>query len=143
MKNKRVRMRMIANLMVLLLVFSYATVAANAATPRASDYISSYSGGIYWSGSNLKVSFDIVATGRMTTLGAGTIVIQKWTSNGWSPVKTFYSSSTSGMTGSNTTFYGGTVTYYSAPTGTYRAKISFYAGNSNGSDSKILYTNVV
>lgn len=143
MKSKKTGIRMIANLLVLVLVFSCMTFAANAVETRSSDCISSYAGGAMWSGSNILVSFNIVARETMTTLGAPTIVIQKWTSNGWTPAKTYYSSSTSGMTSSNTAFHSGSVTYYNAPAGTYRAKISFYAANSSKSDSKLFYTSAI
>ena len=144
MKTQKKRMRIIANLLVIVLAFGYTATAANAATARASDCISSYSGGATRSKSGITVSFNITATGRMGTLGAGKVVIEKWTSNGWTPVYTFYSSSTSGMTGSNTAFYGSSVTYSGINSSdTYRGKISFYAEDSTKSDSRLLTTNSV
>lgn len=143
MKNGRTRIRLIANLLVIALAFGYMTLAAGAIDMRSSDCISSYSGLATRSRSNITVTFDITARSTMSTLGAAIVVIEKSTSNGWTPVYTFYSSSTSGMTGSNTAFHGGQVTYTGNSSDTYRAKITFYAANSSKSDSKLLTTNSV
>ena len=144
MKIKRTRMRLIANLLAIVLALGYTMMVASAVDARSSDCISSYSGAATRSKSTITVSFNITARSTMDTLGAAAVTIEKWTSNGWSSVYTFYSSSTSGMTSSNTAFHGGSVTYSGASSSaTYRAKISFYAKKGDTADSKLLSTNSV
>lgn len=141
MRSKKTSIRFIANLLTLVLVFSCTAINASATLERSSTCISSYAGAATRTSAGVVVSFDITARSTMTTLGAATIVIEKKSGNDWTPVKTFYSSSTTGMTSSNTIYHCGEVTYSGASAGsTYRAKISFYAANSTASDSKLLTT---
>lgn len=135
--------RFIINLLVITLVFSLMTGTASAAAERSSTCISSYAGGLTKSGSSVTVSFNITARSTMSTLGASMIVIEKWTTQGWTPAKTFYSSTTENMTSLDTAYHGGSVTYTGASSGQYRAKISFYAASSSESDSKSLTTNKI
>lgn len=63
-------------------------------SPQASYYINSYWASASGGPGSIKVSFGIVATGKMTSLGA--MKIQILNSSG-TVVKTFYASETSGM----------------------------------------------
>lgn len=142
MRNNARKCRLIANLLVIVVFFSCSVITASAATARASECISSYRGVATRSNGSVVISFDITATDTMNTLGASTIVIEKKSGSSWTPVKTFYSSETAGMTKSNTAFHSSYITYTGASSSaTYRAKITFYAANGSTSDSKNLTTN--
>lgn len=141
MKSKKTSIRFIANLLTLMLVFSCTVVNASATQARSSTCISSYAGAATRTSAGVVISFDITARSTMNTLGAATIVIEKKSGNDWTPVKTFYSSSTAGMTSSNTIYHCGEVTYSGASaSATYRGRITFYAADSTKSDSKVLTT---
>lgn len=104
-------------------------------SPQASNYISSYSAYVEAGSTtgSLKVQFNITATGKMTSLGASKIQI--YNSSG-TCVKTFYSTSTTGMMASNRFSYSSSVTYTGATSGAkYYAVITFKASNSSGGDS--------
>lgn len=101
-------------------------------SPRASYYISSTFASISNNNGSVKVSFDIVATRKMTSLGATMVRIKD--SSG-ATVKTFYSSSTSGMMGYNCTIYNSSVTYNGSANTQYYAVVSFKAEDSTGSDT--------
>ena len=76
----------------------------------------------------------------MTSIGVTTIVIEQ-SANGtsWTPVRTYSSRYTAAMLGHNvmTHTYTGPVNY------SYRALVTFYAADKNGSDSFSLYSAVV
>lgn len=102
-------------------------------SPQASYYINSYWASASGGPGSIKVSFGIVATGKMTSLGA--MKIQILNSSG-TVVKTFYASETSGMLASNRYSYSSSVTYYGATSGAkYYAVVTFKASNSSGGDS--------
>jgi hypothetical protein len=142
MKTKRIYTRLAAILLILTMAVGYMASAVNAVDTRSSSCISSYVGGVAKTSSGLVVSFSITGWSTMETIGAALITIDRKDGTTWTPVKTFYSSSTSGMLGSNTYIYNGEVTYSSASSSkTYRARISFYATDGTNADSKLYTTN--
>lgn len=129
---------------LILAMMMFLSVGAFAAynppdSPDASAYIADYSAAVLNGGNgNLKVSFDVTATGTMLRLGASSIGIYK--SNG-TYVTTIYSadSGRSGMIGSNRAYHGDTETIY-VGAGTYYAVVTFYAKNSSGYGTKTVQT---
>ena len=135
---KRKSFRLFAILLVLSMLCAIpAPVAAFDSTvdtiaPRASYYIAATYASISENNGTVTVSFDITATGKMTSVGATMIRIKD--SSG-ATVKTFYSSSTSGMMGYNLISYASSVTYNGTAGAKYYAVVSFKAENSSGSDT--------
>jgi len=107
---------------------------------RASSYFSKNYAYISSSGGTISVSFYVKAYSTMTSLGASKIQI--YNSSG-SVVKTFYSSSTSGMLGSNCSTYSGSVSYTGTSGTKYYAAVTFYASNSGGSGKAYATTDTV
>lgn len=114
-----------------------AATSDDMASPRASYYISSTYASISNNSGTVTVSFDIIATGRMTSVGATVIRIKDANDT---TVKTFYSSSTSGMMGYNCVSHVGSVTYNGISGKKYYAVVSFKAENSSGSDTDAFVT---
>lgn len=102
-------------------------------SPQASYYINSYWASASAGTGSITISFGIVATGKMTSLGAQYIWLYD---EGGTLVKTFTAYNTSGMLASNRYSYSSSVTYYGAISGEkYYAVVSFEAANSTGGDS--------
>ena len=128
---------------VLSLVLILSLLAAALCLPaaaRSSDYISRSDALIAKSGTN---SISI-----KTTTGSGssitTIVIEQ-SANGtsWTPVRTYSSRYTAAMLGHNVMTHTYTQTYTGPVNYSYRALVTFYAADKNGSDSFSLYSAVV
>ena len=121
-----------------MMVSAFASDTDTGIAPHASYYISSvyaYSSG---GTGSITVHFNIVPTGKMTTLGATKVQIYNYNDT---LVKTFYSSSTSGMLASNVYAHSSSVTYYGATSGAkYYAIVYFEASNSSGGDSDYYVT---
>jgi hypothetical protein len=98
----------------------------------SSQYISSTSASISANSGVITVSFNIIATGTMTSVGATKVQIKD---SGGNTVKTFYSSTTAGMMGYNRIIYSGSVSYSGTSGQKYYAVVSFKAANSSGSDT--------
>jgi len=92
-------------------------------------------------GSNGSVTawFQITGTGSMDQIGATSVTIYE---NG-SQVKTFSSTTTSGMMAYNTGFHGSSVTYAGTVGKTYSAYVSFQAGKNGDWDNRGMETNTV
>lgn len=134
MYKKSVRIITLVLIVALLL-----STAALATENRASEYISSKIAYITSTGGgSINIYFDVIATGRMSTLGASVIKVYK--SNG-DMVKTFRSvfEGCEHMVASNVITYANYVTYDGVPGQSYYAVVTFYAADSTGSDS-IPYT---
>lgn len=101
-------------------------------SPQASYYITSVSASSYGGTGSVKITFNITATGKMTSLGAQKVKI--YNSSG-TCVKTFDGYTTTGMLGSGYA-YSSSVTYTGATSGAkYYAVVTFKASNSSGGDS--------
>lgn len=110
----------------------------NGVAPAASAYISGVWAGAVGSNGTVTVNFSIYATGTMTSLGATCIEI--WNSGG-TVSKTFYPSTTGGMTGYNSSSYASAVTWYNATPGSkYYAVVYYQATNSSGHDTSSYIT---
>jgi hypothetical protein len=111
--------------------------------PFSSDFLSSYGGSISRvSSGNLRVNFTVRATAIYSRVGASIISIQERNGNSWRTVAIFYSSTTSGMMGSNTIIHSGNINYAGTAGVEYRASITVFAGGTTG-DQRNFVTNPV
>lgn len=107
-------------------------------SPAASAYINTVWAEAVGSSGTVRVNFSITATRSMTSLGASCIEI--YNSSG-TTVKTFYPSTTGGMTGYSTAAYSSHVTWYNATPGAkYYAVVYYHATNSSGHDTSSYVT---
>ncbi len=121
-----------------VLALTVAPMTAFAVEPRASAYIENTSVGIQRVSSGVKVNFNIAGTGVMSNIGA--TMIQIYTAGG-DFAKGYYYSTTSGLMGYNRSFYGNSITWTGADSGTrYYAVVTFKASNSSGSDTHVSIT---
>ncbi|MDR1159153.1 MAG: hypothetical protein LBK69_00790 [Syntrophomonadaceae bacterium] len=130
-------MRMVVLVLILSMAILPATMAAEA---RASYYIDNCNARIAATGNgNLRINFNITGTGLMTNIGATRIDVKN--SNGLT-VKTFFSANSlySNMMGSNAYYHLSSVTYAGTSGSYYYAVVTFYAGNSTGSDTDVYMT---
>lgn len=140
---RRKAFRALALLMVCALFLgSFAFAAApSVIEPQASNYIASKTAYIYKNGGgSISLCFGITATGPMTLLG--TTRIELYTAAG-RLMKIYTSSSYENMLVTNRYTYNSYVTYPGVSGESYYAVMTFYAGNSKGSDSKIVTTATV
>ena len=140
-------MKIYRHLHILIIVLSFicslsipafATNSESNSVARSSEYINSVwasaSGGI----GSVTVEFSITATGKMSSLGATIIEIKDSTGT---TVRTFKSSSTGGLMGSDQTYYYNSKTWYGATSGCkYYAIVYFKASNSSGYDMTMYTT---
>jgi hypothetical protein len=92
----------------------------------------------------MTISFDVDATGMMTTLGVSSIKIYCVNSSGaWELVTTRNSSNTTGLTTSNNFTYSSSAQYVGTSGKQYYAIVEFYAANSSGTASRSYSTNSV
>lgn len=103
---------------------------------RASDYLMSFGGSVYNSGSTVYVSFFVTGAGTMEDIGALSITVYKEDGT-W--VKTFQHDTTSGMIDHNTGFHAGTVSFTGDANTTYKANVGIYAGKNGGSDTRYFW----
>ena len=124
---------------ILILVFC-ASFPATIVSAEGSQYITNYVTGIT-AGSNgkINVNFQITGVGAMDQIGAIEIYIYE---NG-TTVKTFYSSSTSGMMGSNTVIHSSSVTYNGTVGKSYSAYVVYQAGKNGDWDNTGVLTSSV
>ena len=81
---------------------------------------------------------------KIAKSGVTTIVIEQ-SANGtsWTPIRTYSSRYTAAMLGHNVISHSYTQTYTGPVNYSYRALVTFYAADKNGSDSFSLYSAVV
>ena len=130
---------------LILLAAMLLSTAAFAATLQ-SDYIYYTSCSASRSGNTVTISFSISGKSKMTSIGAHYIEIYENAGSGFTKVATFSytnASYTYTLMGYNTAYKSGSVTYPGTSGCSYYAHITYYAGNSSGSDSTSANTNVV
>ena len=140
---KRLSTRLLSLVLVLSMLFAYgpmvfAATPDDGVEPQASAYISTTYAYISGGGGSVTVSFNIGATRQMANVGAYMIEIKNTSGT---VIKTFYSSSTSGMMGSNCIFHNGSVSYSGVLEGaSYYAIVYFKAGSSTAYDTAYYIT---
>lgn len=137
--------QLVCLVLVFVTVFSTVAFAAETPQPRASMFFMS-SSVYFWhvSGNDYQVWFDVTAKSTMQKLGASKIKVQRSTDEvNWTTVKTYNMADYSQMTQSNSYTYANCVPF-SATTGySYRAIVTLYAKNSNGTGEMNEYTAIL
>ena len=132
---------------VIALVLAISTVlsAPAYAQTRASNFISSYGGYLYSTGSTIQVYVNVVGTDVSDNIGSTTIVLKESTDQStWSTVKTFSYTNYSVMMGHNTYIYDFHVDYTNAVSGRYYyARVTIWVGRSGNGDSRTFNTPVI
>ena len=105
----------------------------------SSQYISSYST-VFSPGANglIELSCSVIGTGIMSKLGVKTVKLQKYVSGTWTDAKTW--SDYYNYDDIHASFY---IEYQGSVGSQYRAVITYYAENQNGSDSRTVTTGSV
>lgn len=138
MENNCMTKKVLCTFALILIAATLFSTFAFAAEPRASAYIANRSASITaQGGGTIKITFTITATGTMTMLGAQTIDL--YDSDGYVTTFRYTNPTYAHMMGYSDYYYGNSITYDGTSGETYYAVVSFYAGNSSGSDAK-LYT---
>ena len=135
-------MRRVLSLVLILSLLAAALCLPAAA--RSSDYIRRSDVKIAKSGTNsIAIKTTTGADSTMTSIGVTTIVIEQ-SANGtsWTPIRTYSSRYTAAMLGHNVISHSYTQTYTGPVNYSYRALVTFYAADKNGSDSFSLYSAV-
>ena len=141
-------MKRFIRLICLLVVFaSLATIPAYAQeqSTRASAYLSSYRAYCTLNSStSITVFYQVVGTGIMDEIGARKVKVQYSSDQvNWTTAKTFYQSSYSDMTDTNTSSHTHTLTC-TVPSGKYyRAYVEFYSAKDNGFAERYYYTQTI
>lgn len=91
----------------------------------------------------VEVEFTVKGKRPMDEIGVSKIVIQEKYGTSWSNVKTFSSSTYSSLMTENDIAHSGEVTYNGKDGYMYRAKVTFYAEDSSGSDERTVITDSV
>lgn len=104
--------------------------------PRSSEYIASSSINVTRErNGQFAITFSVYGTGKMTRIGAKSIVISEKVGSGWSEVVS-YDQYDNGMSRTNATSYANTI-YFAEDIGTeYRFNVTVFAQDSSGSDTE-------
>ena len=139
-----------ASALAALTLFSASAVApvqAVAATPgntaivQSSDYLTSYNSFATKVGTGkMDITFKVVAPFLASKIGVSKLEI--YTEAG-TKVETAYGSTANGLQFSNTSLYTGTYHFSGSPGTTYYAKVTVFASDGAGSDSRLIITNSV
>jgi len=139
-------LRTIAFTLVGLFVLNTVAFASEWKSVRSSSYISNTSAEITAKADcQLRISFSIQGTGRMSELGATTIYLYEDDGRSSKLVKTYRSSDPnySDMMANNAFYHGSNVTYSGVAGYKYYASVHFKAGDSTGSDTTVGKTQTV
>ncbi|MCD8147593.1 MAG: hypothetical protein LUD84_10025 [Clostridiales bacterium] len=125
--------RIFISFLVVTFLLSSLSVPALA---RSSEQINTYStNATVLSGGKIYISFSITGKGTMSKIGASSISIAKSVGGLWVAVKS-YNSNDAGMAKSNASRCSGSITYSGATGAYYRIKITVFATDSSGTDSR-------
>lgn len=139
---KKQLIKIISALLCLLLLGS---VTAFAAEGKASSLISMCSATMaVKSNGDLKLSFDIVATDVMDSIGASTIVIERHNGTKWVTERTYSVENYPNLQTSQKTFYNSTLEFTPLYSGKdYRAVITFYVESGTEIAEKTVTSNTI
>lgn len=129
---------------ILLLAVMLVPIQAFAVEPRASAYLSSYSGYVYPAGwGKVQVWFDIAGTGDMDEIGALEIWLYESKDNeNWTWIKTFEYQDYADMLGYNDYSHTGHIEYSGTIGRYYKAYICVWAGKNGEGDARYFWTNI-
>lgn len=143
--------RFLATILTVLTLFSMAAmpVTASASWPddegistHSSDYLSSYNAFAQKGSSSGKMDVTFVVRSPILATKIGVKQIEICKASG-AHVTTIYGSTSNGLQAANTTIHGATYTFTGTPGTEYIAKVTIYAADSNGSDSRLIITSSV
>lgn len=134
--KKRVASALLA---VVVVMCSCSPAHAAVVQPRASAYLSRYIATLSegTASGQLDIAFSVTASGVMTKVGVSRIDIYR--ANG-SFVTSISGSTANGLLTSSSMHHSGTYTYNGISGISYYAKVTVYAGNATGSDSRTITT---
>lgn len=129
---------LVATMVISIPVFAAGEQRASNYFARTSTYLEKVSG------TTFEVWFNVTAVDRMDQLGVKTIKIQK-SSDGtnWMTMKTYSKDNYSQMIDTNAVSHADCVTYIGSVGYYYRAYVTFYAKNSNGTGEYMMYTSTI
>lgn len=137
--NMNIKKRIGIICLILVVLFSLFAIQAGAYTD-ASEYLIQYDGCILSGGGNGKIVIEFSVFGKfnMTEIGASKIVLYEKPSGTttWTYKKTFLPKDYSDMLTSGDSYHSGSVEYDGKVGASYKAVITAYAADSEGSDSK-------
>lgn len=139
-------MKRFLQLVTLLLVMSLVlSIPAFAVEPKSSAFFvcnSTYLEKV--SGTTFDIWFDVTAKGTMNELGVSTIKVQRSSDQtNWTTIFTYSKDSYSQMICENTAGHADSVRYSGTAGYYYRAKVTFYAKNSSGTGTYVMYTDTI
>ena len=109
--------------------------------PRASLYFDSYSATVIpEGGGEITIDMSVEAKKIVTELGFKKVVIQEKSGSSWTDVKTLTSTSYSSFIAKNDAVHAASVSYDGTTGKSYRAKVTVYAKDASGSDTKTVTT---
>ena len=108
--------------------------------PRASDYLSEYDGGIDALGDGvIRISFEVFGTRKLSSIGASKIVVKRFASGSWMPVKTYSNVTNPELSTTNRIAYESYIDHQGIAGSSYIAEITIFGE----SDSRTFTTNAV
>ena len=111
------------------------------ASARASYQLDSYGGSAFALGGGvMSFEFRVVGTGTMWEIGAKQVAVQEKFNGYWITVATFDQDSNPEIYSKDKYAYASSVSFDGIPGVTYRARVTVYATDQYGSDSRTFYT---
>lgn len=119
------------------MALSLPAFAYSDSTYRASEQLTSYSMNVMpVENGRIAISFSVDGTGKMTRIGAESIVVYQQVGNTW-----VYANSLDqyddGMSTTNSYYFGNTIYFNGIPGEYYRVELTIFAKDSSGSDSRM------
>lgn len=140
---KKIMALLISGILLAAAVFPVA-VAVNTADSRASKYITYAEVWLVDNGDGvISVCVDIRAAEKMSELGMKRIEIEKQISGSWSTAATISGTIRNGLLDTKVSVYDGFYDYDAVSGSKYRAVVTVYAKNAEGSDQRTYTTNTV
>lgn len=132
--------------MALAIVLLFAIPArAEIADVRASAYFTAYDSYLWKaSGTTFQIWFDVIARNYMEELGVSSIEVQRSLDGGsWTTMRTYSPGTYPQMISENAVDHVGYVSYTGTSGYYYRAVVTFYAKNSNGTAYRVDYAETI
>lgn len=126
--------RLLAAVLAVMMLSSFAVGIT--AMARASDYITRTTAGLSSpSTGKVSLSYSVLATGRMPTVGVSSFYVEvKYGTGSWEFFKVFEAVDYPSMLGSNKVSHVGTFTFDGTPGAQYKGTVNSYASDANGHD---------
>ena len=126
----------------LLLTFALLIAGSIPASARASDQLGQYGGSAHAMGNRLmRFEFHVVGTDIMDEIGATQVAVQEKYYGMWVTVATYDQESNPEIYTTDDYILFSHINYYDGIPGTeYRARVTAYASDYRGSDSRVFYT---